>query len=729
MAQEVGVAYVTLLPSGRGFGKAVEGQVDTALDTSEKKANGFFSKLGTGIKRVGLGVAALGGTVATLAVGGGIARALNIEDAQAKLKGLGHDTQSIETIMTNALGAVKGTAFGLDAAATTAATAVAAGIKPGQELEKYLRLTADAATIAGVSMEELGSILNKVTAKGKVQTEDLNQLTERGIPILQMLADEYGVTAEEMSKMVTKGEVDAERFRKALEDNVGGAALASGDTTRGALANLGASLSRLGEVFAGPALSGAKDFFNELTVIFDGITDRSKPVVAGLRERFAGMFEIQGSGEKFLAWFDSILEALKNGPIPQIMQALAPVLPALGEAAGTIWKELGSVLAEFGTALAPELPGLAEALADAIVELAPALTDLAVSLADLGKEGIPALVDLIAAVGPVASASVSNFANAVEGLAESLGFLKDAASFLFGEDEGNLASNTSSDWAKLGDQMFVWLPFIGPLIRGIQELGGSLEGFSEWVSEATVNTIKFTEDVIQQWAPFWLSMTTAVANSLGTIAILVTNGLTAVRNVISISLATIGNWWTTSWNALTSTVGGVWSNVTSAVSNGIAAVIGLVQSLPGQISSAVAGLPGLLVGVGQQMVQGLINGVSSMIGNAIAAIQNVAGSMVDGAKSALGIHSPSRVFRDEVGKMVGLGLLEGIGDQAIASRIDSQVSHLVSVPADARSAAIPDAITLVDADGSILTRARVVANEEIDVYSSQRAAARRRTGF
>lgn len=59
--------------------------------------------------------------------------------------------------------------FILDAAATTAAAAVASGIKPGQELEKYLRLTADAATIAGVSMEEMGSIINKVQAKGKAR--------------------------------------------------------------------------------------------------------------------------------------------------------------------------------------------------------------------------------------------------------------------------------------------------------------------------------------------------------------------------------------------------------------------------------------------------------------------------------------------------------------------------------------------------------------------------------
>src|SRR5690606_11812549 len=143
--------------------------------------------------------------VAGLAAKGGIYRALNIEDAQAKLKGLGHDVGSVEAIMTDALAAVKGTAFGLDSAATIAASAVAAGIEPGKELEQYLRLTADAATIAGISMEEMGSIMNKVNANGRAMTENLNQLQDRGIPILQWLAEEYGVTTEAMSKMVSDG--------------------------------------------------------------------------------------------------------------------------------------------------------------------------------------------------------------------------------------------------------------------------------------------------------------------------------------------------------------------------------------------------------------------------------------------------------------------------------------------------------------------------------------------
>lgn len=55
-----------------------------------------------------------------------------------------------------------GDSTGMDAAATTAASAVAAGIQPGKELTRYLSLTADAAAIAGASMADMGSNINKV---------------------------------------------------------------------------------------------------------------------------------------------------------------------------------------------------------------------------------------------------------------------------------------------------------------------------------------------------------------------------------------------------------------------------------------------------------------------------------------------------------------------------------------------------------------------------------------
>ncbi|UOQ57248.1 tape measure protein [Leucobacter allii] len=664
MAQEVGVAYVTLLPSGRGFGKSVEGQIDSAVAKSERKTEGFFSKVGTGIKRVGLGVAALVGTVGTLAVGGGISRALNIEDAQAKLKGLGHDTKSVEAIMTNALASVKGTAFGLDAAATTAASAVASGIKPGQELERYLRLTADAATIAGISMEEMGSIINKVQAKGVAQMDDLNRLTERGVPILQMLADEYGVTADEMSSMVSRGEVDAERFRKALEDNVSGAALASGDTTRGAFANMMAALSRLGLVFVEDALGGAKQFFNEMTVIFDGLGERFGPWVDDIKSKLSGMFEIEGMGDRFLEGFDRLVDAISNGPVPQLLEALSPLLPVVADAAALIGGALGDAFYEIGEALAPVLPLIAEDLANALVEIIPPLADLLVALLPL----VGPLAEILAAVAPIVTQLVDFLLPAIE-------WLVDLLSDQIGLD---LLASGFRD-GKVSAEEFV---------DGIVAIGGPIANFIIWLLQTGVQLSNFVKDVVLGAATIWA----AIRN--------------AFSNVMSFAST-------------------AWSVVSSVVSSAVGTMISVVQGLPGQIMGALSGAATWLVQTGRDIIQGLINGVASMIGSAVSAVKNVGGAMLDGVKSFLGIHSPSRVFRDQVGKMVGLGLLEGIEDQAIAGRIDTAVNHMVAMPEDARSASFPGSVTLVDEDGSILARARVVADRAIDSFQGQMGAAMR----
>jgi len=241
-----------------------------------KILGGIAGATASAAKVIGGGIAGIGLAVGGLSAQKGLSRLLDIDDAQGKLKGLGHSVDGIATIMDSALASVKGTAFGLGDAATVAASAVAAGIKPGQDLTKYLSLTADAATIAGTSLDEMGAIINKTTSTGKVYTDNLNQLADRGIPIFQWLQEEYGTSAEGLSKMVKEGKVDAETFRRVIEENIGGAALASGQTVRGAFANTGAAFGRLGAMFLKGGVQAAPVLFTAIT----GAVDRAGTALA-----------------------------------------------------------------------------------------------------------------------------------------------------------------------------------------------------------------------------------------------------------------------------------------------------------------------------------------------------------------------------------------------------------------------------------------------------------------
>lgn len=665
-----GVLYVEILPSTKGIGKAVEKDTESAFRGAEKSGSGFFSKLTGWAKTGALVVGGMVAAVGALAVGGGISRALNIEDAQAKLKGLGHDTQAIEAIMTDALASVKGTAFGLDAAATTAAAAVASGIKPGKELERYLRLTADAATIAGVSMEEMGSIINKVQAKGKAQMEDLNRLTERGIPIMQWLADEYGVTADAMSEMVSRGEVDAETFRRAIENNIGGAALSAGDTTRGAFANMMAALSRLGEVFVGDGLSGAKTFFNEVTVILDGLAERFKPWVEKIQERLGEAFEVDGFGDRFLSAFDRFVTAIESGPIPKILAAIAPVLPALMELSEILGAALGDAAKELGEALAPVLPMLAETLVDAVIELTPSLVDLLEALIPL----IPSLVELAAAVVPLIPPLVELLIPALQWATENAGGLFEMVGLLVDLFSGGMsAEDFIAESEELGGAWGWAFEMSEKIAAGIVNVVTTIQNVAGRIGEILEGIRVFFEET-------WATIGLVLGGALQVIVGLVTGDMEKVKAGVSQALTAISDWWNNTWSGASTFLSDTWTRISSSVSNGVNNVMSFIQSLPGKIMGALSGAGSWLVQTGKDIIQGLINGVTEMINKAVGAVKDVGGAMLDGVKGFLGIKSPSRVFRDEVGKMVGLGLLEGVGDAAINGRIDSAVQHMVNVP-------------------------------------------------
>lgn len=218
-------------------------------------------------------------TVATAAFTKGWSRLSDIEGATATLTGLGNSAADVSAILQDANAAVKGTAFGLGDAAKTASAAVAAGVKPGRELQQVLTTVADTAAITGDNISDMGLIFNSVLSKGKLQGDDLMQLQARGLPVLQMVADQMGVTAQEASKMASEGQISFQIFEEALRNQVGGAAQSAGETVRGSLANVGAALGRLGATIEGPLFSMLPAGLSAVTVAIDGVNSAVGPMV------------------------------------------------------------------------------------------------------------------------------------------------------------------------------------------------------------------------------------------------------------------------------------------------------------------------------------------------------------------------------------------------------------------------------------------------------------------
>lgn len=195
-----------------------------------------------------------GENVARNVISRGWARVTELDAAKAKLSGLGSTAEEIAEISANASDAVTGTAYSLNEAVTAAASAVAAGIKPGADLRQYLIDIADVAGIAGRSMGEIGSIMDSVVTTGKAQNDTLSRLAERGLPIYQWLAKTLETDEANISKMAKDGEIGIEHLQAAIESNIAGAAQEMGDKTiNGVLANINAAYAKLGEAMIGAA--------------------------------------------------------------------------------------------------------------------------------------------------------------------------------------------------------------------------------------------------------------------------------------------------------------------------------------------------------------------------------------------------------------------------------------------------------------------------------------------
>ncbi len=370
MAEELGTGYIIISPSTKGLGKAIEGQIDEGTAKGVRRSGGtIVNKIGGAFKKVGavgLGaVTAVGGALTGLAAKGGFDRALNIERAQTKLKALGHDAESVDGIMDDALASVKGTAFGLGDAASVAAGLVASGVKQGEQLKGVLTTVGDVAQVAGVEFSQMGTIFGKVAATGKLQGDEMLQLMEAGIPVLQYLADHYKVTAAEAQKMVSDGKVSFADFEAAMREHLGGAAKSAGDSFDGMLANLKAAFSRAGEKFATPLIESMTGLGNKAIPVVDLLASG----IGKLADKFDTHLDkaVETAGQ----WLDTFSGKLDSG-----QTSVEGMLRQLGLLAGGF----GALTLIGGNA-------------DSILDVFDSLGGMADRAGSLVREGAGALVD------------------------------------------------------------------------------------------------------------------------------------------------------------------------------------------------------------------------------------------------------------------------------------------------------------------------------------------------
>lgn len=684
-----------------------------AVSAAEKTLSSFDKKVGS----IGKAVSNIGSKLskyittpamtATSALVGltlvkGFDRLKGIDEARAKLKGLGHDAESIEEIMNSALTSVKGTAYGLDEAATTAASAVAAGIKPGKELTRYLSLTADAAAIAGSSMSEMGAIVNKVQTSQRAYTEEINMLADRGIPIYQWLADEAGISANAVRDMASDGEISSEMFLNAIEKNIGGAAKIMGESSfTAAVANINASLSRIGANFLDAGEQGG-GFFSQV-----------KPLLAELNEEL-GLVEDKAAdlGVKFGKTFTNVVNKVKElkanfESLPQSIQkaagfgavfavGLGPSLQVVGEGMETFSKVSGGINKAFSSlgSTAKNLPNTFKTIGKGIGNVVGDFRGLGNGLKNMSASYKPAIEGF-----KLLKSAFNGETGGLERL--KYGFVN------FGQSVQVFQNGSASVKTSLSSMLKNVVSFaptfakgmsiaagIGVLVAGMgllqQNFGTQIDSLLQTVQVKGPEVItNFCTGIVNALPNLMTQGTTLITTLLNTITTLlpsiISGGMSIISALVSGLAQNLPTLIPAAMEMIITLITGLLDNLPQLITSGLQLLTGLVEGIVNSLPLLVAAIPkiisSIVITIGQnlptilqtgiKLLVMIINGILQAIPDLIAAIPQV----IDTIKDA---------FKDTDWGKIGKDLLNSIieGIKSVLSNLWSTIKDIANGIAD-----------------------------------------------
>ncbi|MFR4807965.1 MAG: hypothetical protein ACLT9Y_02690, partial [Peptostreptococcus anaerobius] len=129
------------------------------------------------------------------------------------------------------------------------------------------------------------------------------------------------------------------------------------------------------------------------------------------------------------------------------------------------------------------------------------------------------------------------------------------------------------------------------------------------------------------------------------------------------------------WNAIKGAIIGIgrWGNEMISTAGR------KMREVANTIVGAVKNIPGKMLGIGRDIIHGIARGIGNAVDYLYNTIEDALGGLVDKAKEALGIFSPSRVMANQVGQYIPAGIGVGISDNVddALEPMDALVGDLV----------------------------------------------------
>ena len=119
--------------------------------------------------------------------------------------------------------------------------------------------------------------------------------------------------------------------------------------------------------------------------------------------------------------------------------------------------------------------------------------------------------------------------------------------------------------------------------------------------------------------------------------------------------------------------------IATGIINNVANLINVVPTIYEKLKTAFSNID--WKGIGKNILYGIRDGIKNAVGGVVDTAKSAAKSIFDGVKSFFGIKSPSRLFRDEVGKYIPQGIAIGVENEMpeTADRIKKSIKDNTDV--------------------------------------------------
>lgn len=375
------------------------------------------------------------------------------------------------------------------------------------------------------------------------------------------------------------------------------------------------------------AWSGIKDFFNQL---WQGITSTAQGVWNSFIQGMTPIIEsIKNLWSALAGFFSTLWQGIVTGAqgiwqtmvtiFTPIVEAIKAIWQPIGEFFSTLWQGIITVAQTAWQGLVTVIQGVwtnIQTVVQTAIQVLSTVIQTGMQVIQTVWTTIWNVIKtVVQTVWTVISTIVSTTINAIAGVIQAV--------------TAAIQGDWSGAWNAIkGVTETVW--------NGIKTVVTTAINGVRSVITSVMNGIKSVMTSI------WNAIKSVTSSVMSGIRSVVSSGMSSVRSVVSSMMSAVRSAFSAGWNA-----------ARSVTSSGINAAVNVVRSAASSMASA-----------GRNFVMGFVNGIRGAIGAAASAAASMARAAMSSAKAALGIHSPSRVMRDEVGFYVAAGMAVGMRDNA-----------------------------------------------------------------